>query len=94
MLYPTFIMFVEYTGNKTYKHSIAMDSLRQRDGVTSTGSAVLTDETTDYYFVCGNTDANANYTFTLGMYNDITVATDDFENENCLGADELFEITI
>lgn len=91
-LYPTFIMFVEYTGNKSYEGCVAMDSMQFGDGSHET--ATLPDEIPEYFFVCGNADKNVDYAFTLGLYSERAVAQSDFDEQNCVGADELFEITI
>lgn len=91
-LCPTFIMFVEYTGDECYEGCVAMDSTKVHDGGYSTATQL--DEIPEYYFVCGNIDTNADYTFTLGLYSDITVAEADIGEENCVGADELFEISL
>lgn len=92
MLYPTFIMFVEYTGNKKLEGSVAMDSYEFRDG--STASATQHDEVHEYYFVCGNVDSNADFTFKLGLYSKLADAKTDFSNENCVEADETFELKL
>ncbi len=92
MLYPTFIMFVEYTGNKKFEGSVATESFEFRDG--SHGATTQHDEIFDYYFVCGNVDSNADFTFKLGLYSDVADAKTDFSNENCVGADETFELKL
>jgi len=92
MLYPTFIMFVEYTGNKKFEGSVATESFEFRDG--SHGATTQHDEVHEYYFVCGNVDSNADFTFKLGLYSKLADAKTDFSNENCVGADETFELKL
>lgn len=92
MLYPTFIMFVEYTGNKMFEGSVAMDSIDTNNSGYST--AIQHDEVPDYYFVCSNIDSNADFTFKLGLYSKLTDAKTDFSNETCVGADETFELKL
>ena len=92
MLYPTFIMFVENTGNKKFEGSVAIDSIDTHNSGYST--AIQHDEVPDYYFVCSNIDSNADFTFKLGLYSKLTDAKTDFNNGSCVGANEIFEIKI